>query len=323
MQRMIGVAAGVLIVSLSCVTNSVVAGIANDAIASSAAPDPVPAYLKPVPMDIQEASPKRSLTIDIPANGTIYPPEIIPPQFAWRDENPTATVWQVEVVFGEKARSIKVWSNGEKMQIGPVDDALVGYVPPTLTPEQAAAHTWRPDPKTWEEIKKHSVNQPATVIVSGYASQKDREPVSRSQAVITTSKDPVGAPIFYRDVPLIPPPPETEQRGVIKPLPDSVLPKIKWELRYINQPQSKVMMTNLAHMRKLPLLFARRQDHGNRCRRPSERQGTLRARSRKESQHHKQRIPDSLERILRGTCTEAFRIHEPDLARRKVCGEFH
>ena len=245
MQRMIGVAAGVLIVSLSCVTNSVVAGIANDAIASSAAPDPVPAYLKPVPMDIQEASPKRSLTIDIPANGTIYPPEIIPPQFAWRDENPTATVWQVEVVFGEKARSIKVWSNGEKMQIGPVDDALVGYVPPTLTPEQAAAHTWRPDPKTWEEIKKHSVNQPATVIVSGYASQKDREPVSRSQAVITTSKDPVGAPIFYRDVPLIPPPPETEQRGVIKPLPDSVLPKIKWELRYINQPQSKVMMTNL------------------------------------------------------------------------------
>ena len=196
-------------------------------------------------MDIQEASPSRSLTIDIPVNGTIYPPEIIPPQFAWRDDNPAATVWQVEVVFGEKARSIKVWSTGEKMQIGPVDDALVGYVPPTLTPEQAAAHTWRPDPKTWEEIKKHSVNQPATVIVSGYASQKDREPVSRSQAVITTSKDPVGAPIFYRDVPLIPPPPETEQRGVIKPLPDSVLPKIKWQLRYINQPQSKVMMTNL------------------------------------------------------------------------------
>jgi len=97
----------------------------------------------------------------------------------------------------------------------------------------------------WEEIKKHSVNQPATVIVSGYAKQKDREPVSRSKATITTSKDPVGAPIFYRDVPLIPPPPETEERGVIKPLPDSALPKIKWQLRYINQLQSKVMMTNL------------------------------------------------------------------------------
>ena len=245
MQRMIGVAAAVLIVTVSCVSGNVAAGVARDAAASSAEPGPVPAYLKPVPMDDPAASPSRGLTIDIPINGTIYPPEIIPPQFAWRDENPSATVWQVEVVFGEKARPIKVWSNGEKMQIGPVDDALVGYVPPTLTPEQAAAHTWRPDAKMWEEIKKHSVNQPATVIVSGYANQKDREPVSRSKATITTSKDPVGAPIFYRDVPLIPPPPETEERGVIKPLPDSALPKIKWQLRYINQLQSKVMMTNL------------------------------------------------------------------------------
>ena len=245
MRRVIGVAAAVLIVTVSCVSGNVAAGVARDAAASSAEPGPVPAYLKPVPMDDPAASPSRGLTIDIPINGTIYPPEIIPPQFAWRDENPSATVWQVEVVFGEKARPIKVWSTGEKMQIGPVDDALVGYVPPTLTPEQAAAHTWRPDAKMWEEIKKHSVNQPATVIVSGYANQKDREPVSRSKATITTSKDPVGAPIFYRDVPLIPPPPETEERGVIKPLPDSALPKIKWQLRYINQLQSKVMMTNL------------------------------------------------------------------------------
>jgi len=245
MRRVIGVAAAVLIVTVSCVSGNVAAGVARDAAASSAEPGPVPAYLKPVPMDDPAASPSRGLTIDIPINGTIYPPEIIPPQFAWRDENPSATVWQVEVVFGEKARPIKVWSTGEKMQIGPVDDALVGYVPPTLTPEQAAAHTWRPDAKMWEEIKKHSVNQPATVIVSGYANQKDREPVSHSKATITTSKDPVGAPIFYRDVPLIPPPPETEERGVIKPLPDSALPKIKWQLRYINQLQSKVMMTNL------------------------------------------------------------------------------
>ncbi len=46
-------------------------------------------------------------------------------------------------------------------------------------------------------------------------------------------------------MPLIPPNPDTEQRGVIKPLPDSVLPKIKWQLRYVNQTESKVMMTNL------------------------------------------------------------------------------
>ncbi len=209
------------------------------------AANPVLAYLKPVPMDTAGSSAVGPIAIDVPINGTIYPPDIIPPQFAWRDNNSAVTIWRIEVIFGEKARSIQVWSAGEKMQIGPVDEALTGYVPPTLTPEQAADHTWRPDPKTWEEIKKHSVGQLAKVVITGFESKLAREPLSRAEATISTSKDPVGAPIFYRDVPLIPPNPDTEQRGVIKPLPDSVLPKIKWQLRYINQTESKVMMTNL------------------------------------------------------------------------------
>ena len=209
------------------------------------AANPVLAYLKPVPMDTAGSSAVGPIAIDVPINGTIYPPDIIPPQFAWRDNNSAVTIWRIEVIFGEKARSIQVWSAGEKMQIGPVDEALTGYVPPTLTPEQAADHTWRPDPKTWEEIKKHSVGQLAKVVITGFESKPAREPLSRAEATISTSKDPVGAPIFYRDVPLIPPNPDTEQRGVIKPLPDSVLPKIKWQLRYINQTESKVMMTDL------------------------------------------------------------------------------
>jgi tetratricopeptide (TPR) repeat protein len=201
-------------------------------------------YLKAAAMDTAATAAQPALAIDVPLNGTIYPPEIIPPQFAWRDSTP-ATVWRIEVVFGEHERSIKVWSNGEKMQLGELDTGLSGYVPPTLTPEEAASHTWRPDAKTWDEIKKHSVQQPATVMISGYASQKDHEPLSHAQATIQTSADPVGAPLFYRDVPLIPPPPETEQRGVIKPLPDSVLPKIKWRLRNIYETQSKTVMEGL------------------------------------------------------------------------------
>jgi hypothetical protein len=69
-----------------------------------------------------------------------------------------ATVWRIEIAFGEHARQIKVWSNGEKMQLAPVDSTLVGYVPPRSDPGTGrGAHTWRPDPKTWEEIKQHSV----------------------------------------------------------------------------------------------------------------------------------------------------------------------
>jgi Flp pilus assembly protein TadD len=201
----------------------------------------IPEYLRPAPMKPLAAD---QMVIDIPVNGTIYPPEIIPPQFAWRDGS-AATVWRIEIDFGAHSHPMKFWSNGEKMQLAPVDDTLAGYVPPTLTEEQAAAHTWRPDAKTWAEIKQSTVEQPATVTITGYANEKAKQPLSHSQAAISTSKDPVGAPLFFRDVPLLPPAPESEQRGVIKPLPDSVLPKIRWELRYISDTQSKTVMTGL------------------------------------------------------------------------------
>ena len=242
MQRVFIGTAAILLAAFSGVGARVAAkgtGKANPAAGAT-----VPAYLKPVPMDEPNGAVEPAIIIDTPVNGTIYPPDLIPPQFAWRDSNATATVWRIEIVFGEKTRPIQIWAPGEKMQLGPVDNTLVGYVPPTLTPEQAADHTWRPDPKTWEAIKKHTILQPAKVVITGYAS-KNAEPLSRAEASISTAKEPVGAPIFYRDVPLIPPSVETEQRGVIKPLPDSVLPMIKWQLRYVNRTESKVMMTNL------------------------------------------------------------------------------
>lgn len=195
---------------------------------------------------IEAAAPKSDgITVDYPRQGSLFPIDIIPPLFQWRDASADATVWRVEVQFGEHGPKLHEWSRGEKMQIGSIDTSLVGYVPPTLTPEQAAAHTWRPDAKTWEQIKKHSQKQPATVRFEGFRSQSDKQPVSTGQVTIATSPDPVGAPVLYRDVPLIPPPPETEERGIIKPLPDSVLPMIKWQLRWVSDTQSKTVMTGL------------------------------------------------------------------------------
>ncbi|HEV2278220.1 MAG TPA: tetratricopeptide repeat protein [Acidobacteriaceae bacterium] len=185
------------------------------------------------------------ITVDYPRENSIFPPDIIPPLFQWRDSAPDATVWRIEVSFGERGPKIREWSDGAKMQVGAIDASLVGYVPPTLTPEQAAAHTWRPDAKTWEQIKKHSPNRPAVIRFAGYRTKDDRQPVSTGQVTIATSTDPVGAPIMYRDVPLIPPPPESEERGIIKPLPDSVLPKIKWQLRWVSDAQPKTVMTGL------------------------------------------------------------------------------
>jgi len=51
-------------------------------------------------------------------------------------------------------------------------------------------HTWRPDAKTWAEIKKHSVKAPATVTIAGFRSENAAEPVSSGQVNLQTSKDP-------------------------------------------------------------------------------------------------------------------------------------
>ena len=187
----------------------------------------------------------EEITVAYPSDGSLFPPDIIAPLFQWRDTASGATSWKIEVTFSDRSHAIQLWSTGEFLQLGELDTSLSGYVPPTLTPEQAISHTWRPDPKTWDNIKKHSVSGPATVVITGFRSEGSHDAVSRGQVRIQTSVDPVGAPIFYRDVPLIPTPPEEGERGVIKPLPDSVLPKIKWRLRYISNTENKVIMEGL------------------------------------------------------------------------------
>ncbi len=203
-------------------------------------------FLETHSADLGASVPQNAaITVEYPREGSLFPVDFAPPLFQWRDGNSQATVWRIEVSEEGRKPRIKLWSEGEKMQIGPVDASLVGYVQPTLTPEQADSHTWRPDAKTWEEIKKHTQRGPATIRFGGYRNKDDRQAISTGQVTIQTSCDPVGAPIMYRDVPLIPPPPESEERGVIKPLPDSVLPMIKWQLRYVSDAESKTVMTGL------------------------------------------------------------------------------
>jgi hypothetical protein len=94
-----------------------------------------------------------------------------------------------------------------------------------LTPIQAAQHTWKPDEATWTRIKEHSAASPATVTIGAGA--------GAAHIRIATSRDPVGAPIFYRDVPLMP---SELEKGVIKPLAESNVPLIAWRLRNIAEP---------------------------------------------------------------------------------------
>jgi Flp pilus assembly protein TadD len=179
-----------------------------------------------------------TITVDYPIDGSVFPPEITPPTFLWRDTQGGATSWIIEVAFADRSPAIRVRSAGERMRTGEIDPEAVAPSNelPKLTPEQAAAHTWTPDAETWTAIKKRSVESPATIAITGVI---DGSPVSRGVVKIATSKDPVGAPIFYRDVPLMP---NQSEKGVVKPLPSSAIHLIKWRLRYIGEPKSQVVM---------------------------------------------------------------------------------
>jgi tetratricopeptide (TPR) repeat protein len=130
---------------------------------------------------------------------------------------------------------------GERMTIGEMDPRCNGDTnePPKLTPEQAAAHTWKPEEKAWETIKKRSTKASATMTITGFSDQKMKQPVSRGRVTFQTSKDPVGAPIFYRDVPLMP---SELEKGVIKPLSAQAVRYITWRLKNIGQPGSRKLI---------------------------------------------------------------------------------
>ncbi len=185
-----------------------------------------------------------AITVDYPEDGSIFPPEITPPTFLWRDASDSASVWTIDVAFSDGSAGIHARSAGERLGIGEIDPRCVSASnePPQLTPQQAAARTWIPDAATWEAIKRHSKEHPATITITGFEDEHLDHPVSRGAVVIQTSMDPVGAPIFYRDVPLIP---SELEKGVIKPLAQADLPLLSWRLRNIAEPRSRLLLTGL------------------------------------------------------------------------------
>jgi Flp pilus assembly protein TadD len=185
-----------------------------------------------------------ALTIDYPADGSVFPPEFPAPTWEWRDAADGVGSWQIQVTFADGTPGIKVESGGPRMRVGKIDPRVVSPTnrPPELTPEQAAGHTWTPDSATWAAIKAHSVDRPATILITGRRSTDSSVILSRGQIAIQISKDPVGAPIFYRDVPLMP---SENEKGVIKPLAAQSVPLIAWRLRNVAETESRVVMEGL------------------------------------------------------------------------------
>ncbi|MBI4659691.1 MAG: tetratricopeptide repeat protein [Verrucomicrobia bacterium] len=155
-----------------------------------------------------------------PLDETLFPPEMPPPVFRWTDSQPNADAWVVNVQFQgssnrlgssgstaiEKTNSARSSRGNEGQTSDPTFRTRFSEMDRSL-PKSAATLTttlrrpqWMPDGETWETIKKRSIDQRAEVTLLGFDSTSPGRVLSRGTVTFSTSKDEVGAPLFYREV---------------------------------------------------------------------------------------------------------------------------
>ena len=124
---------------------------------------------------------EKELSIAYPFDGALFPPEIAQPTFRWSDKISGADSWRIQVKFED---------NGEP---------ITG---------RSDIMEWTPEREVWETMKKRSLEKNAHITILGLKKSTGGKilsrfkPLSKNKITISTSVDSVGAPIFYRDVPL-------------------------------------------------------------------------------------------------------------------------
>jgi tetratricopeptide (TPR) repeat protein len=193
------------------------------------------------------AKPARDeIIIDYPFDKSIFPPDIAPPTLQWHYASTACNAWVLEVEFKATKHRVYALTKGQRKE-KPIDPESVSDTNEYKEDEyEKSAREWTVEENIWEILKKYSLQTDAVVHI--YAIQYSENPakleaiLARGKVSLLTSKDKVAAPIFYRDVPLMPS--ETED-GVVKPLAQNALPLIKWRLRDISRPESKIIMQGL------------------------------------------------------------------------------
>jgi len=115
------------------------------------------------------------LDLTYPVSGTVFPPEFPAPTVLWKDSTGGVDTWVITIALEGRKERIRA-----------------------LTREQK----WRPNREAWDTIKDDSKQKGARLTVAGIRRAEPGRILSGAQAIIHTAPDEVGAPIFYRDVPL-------------------------------------------------------------------------------------------------------------------------
>ncbi len=122
---------------------------------------------------VDRAPQTNRLQIVYPQDETLFPPELPPPLFRWKEDASPSSRWLVSIEFANDPERI---------------DSFVEQ------PE------WQPAVSLWERIQKRSIEKRATVTIVGISGGTPVQVVSVGRVAISTSSDAVGAPLFYREV---------------------------------------------------------------------------------------------------------------------------
>jgi len=117
-----------------------------------------------------------AVKITNPVNGAVFPPDITAPTFAWESDREDVDLFLVTFQFGD--------ADDRSQRLGYFADDV----------------QWTPTQPQWEAIKKRSLENETAVTILGVSRASPKTVLAAGGITISTSKDEVGAPIFYRDV---------------------------------------------------------------------------------------------------------------------------
>ena len=191
--------------------------------------------------------PSTALKIDYPFSASLYPPDMVPPTFLFHDSAAAAALWLVDISSPGATGRFTVLTDGRRPNLE-IDQRCGSPNDRYREPEyQASAKGWTPDEALWSAVTRKPETD-ITVTIYGLAKPDFGKPaqrvtlLSRGTVTLRVSQDPVAAPLFYRDVPLLP---TANEKGVVKPLPDGALPLIEWRLRDLAKPASAIVLKNM------------------------------------------------------------------------------
>ncbi|MFC1573914.1 hypothetical protein ACFL30_01890 [Candidatus Latescibacterota bacterium] len=190
------------------------------------------------------------LKIDYPLDESLFPPEIVPPMFLWSDESEKADTWLIDIAFENDSKHLYILAPDNPLPDPELDiecfNAADASNPPCPVYKPPSTN-WTPESSLWETVKANSVEKYADISMYGFSKTNPEKILSHGKVRIMTSKDPVGAPIFYRDVPMVSVARklEDELKGIIAPIPKFIIDMIVWRLRDISKPESRVVLKDI------------------------------------------------------------------------------